>query len=144
MVEKISGSYYNKFMKKKETLIQYWVHASELDIDAGQQLLNCEKFPHALFFGHFALEKMLKALYVKIVEDYPPKTHNLLMLIKNLKLEVSPETEKHLVVINSFNMEARYPDEKFEFYKRCTAHFSGHYFEIIKEILEWLKQKLQS
>jgi HEPN domain-containing protein len=131
-------------VKKKETLIQFWSHASELDIDAAQQLLDSEKFPHALFFGHLALEKMLKALYVKIVEDYPPKTHNLLMLIKKLEFELPPGTEKHLVVINSFNMEARYPDEKFEFYKRCTAHFTNEYFKIIQEILEWLKQKLQN
>ncbi|MCP5052944.1 MAG: HEPN domain-containing protein [bacterium] len=89
-----------------------------------------------------AVEKMLNALYVKIVEDYPPKTHNLLMLIKSLNFEVPPGTEKNLIEINSFNMEARYPDEKFEFYKKCTSDFSDKYFKIIEEIRQWLKVKL--
>lgn len=85
---------------------------------------------------------MLKALYVDIKEDYPPKTHNLIVLLKSIEIDVSEEMEAHLIEINSFNMEARYPDEKFEFYKKCTSDFAGHYFAVIEEIKNWLRKRL--
>lgn len=130
-------------MDKKETLIKYWLKTSEADIDAAAQLLKAKKFPHALFFAHLSLEKMLKALFIYIREEYPPKTHNVLLLARTLNIEISKEEEKQLIEINSFNMEARYPDEKFKFYKKCTHDFSHEYFKIIKEMRLWLKKKLQ-
>ncbi len=129
-------------MEKKEKLIEYWLKTSEEDLDVAVHLLNSKKFPHALFFGHLSLEKILKALHINILEDYPPKTHNLILLAKKINIEMSEEIEKQLIEVNSFNMEARYPDEKFKFYKKCTKDFSNKYLSIIMELTKWLKKKL--
>lgn len=129
-------------MEKKNKLIEYWLKTSEEDLSAATILLGSKKFSHALFFGHLSLEKMFKALYINILEDYPPKTHNLILLAKSLDIEMSEEIEKQLIEINSFNMEARYPDEKFKFYKKCNKTFAHKYFSIILELIKWLKKKL--
>ena len=70
-------------MKKKQELINYWIKSYDYDFEASEDLCKSGKYSHALFFGHLAVEKILKALFVKINDDYPPRTHNLMMLTKN-------------------------------------------------------------
>ena len=36
------------------------------------------------------------------------------------------------------HIEARYPDQKYNFYKLCTKDFTEEYFYKIKEIYKWL------
>ena len=129
-------------MEKKQVLVDYWIKSSEYDYEAAADLMKSGKYAHALFFGHLSVEKMLKAHFINIREEYPPKTHNLLMLIKSLNIDFPGSMSDDLIVINTFNIEARYPDEKFEFYQRCTSDFANKYIKAIEEILEWLKKKL--
>jgi HEPN domain-containing protein len=79
---------------------------------------------------------------VKETGEHPPLTHNLLMLSKSSGLELSELQVKQFSEINTFNIEARYPDEKFKFYKKCTRKFTEEHIKIIKEILKWLKKRL--
>jgi len=65
-----------------------------------------------------------------------------MMLAKSIDLEIDENHLNEMIEINTFNMEARYPDEKFGFYKRCTAEFSAEKMRIIGELIEWLKEKL--
>ncbi len=129
-------------MEKKQDLINYWIKSSDYDFEAAEDLCKTKKFPHALFFGHLAVEKILKALIIKINEEYPPKTHNLMMLLKSLNIEIDDISLNRMIEINTFNIEARYPDEKLEFYKRCTEEFAKIKMIEIGGIIRWLKEKL--
>jgi hypothetical protein len=40
-------------------------------------------------------------------------------------------------------MEARYPDEKFSFKKRCAKDFTEKYLKDIQVIRQWLLKQLQ-
>jgi len=53
------------------------------------------------------------------------------------------ETLEFLDAVNTFNISTRYPDEKFKFYKLCTAEFTANHFNQIKEIYKWLLQKIR-
>ena len=129
-------------MKDKEKLIEYWTKSSKMDFEAALDLFNTKKYPHCLFFAHLSIEKLLKALYVKTNEEHSPITHNLMMLAKGSGIPLSNLQIEQLVEINTFNIEARYPDEKFKFYKKCTLEFTEKYIKIIKEILAWIEMKL--
>lgn len=129
-------------MEKKQELIEYWIRSSDYDFDAARDLCNTGKNPHALFFGHLALEKIIKALFIKYTDEHPPRTHNLVMLVKNINIDIPEEIINELVVINTFNIEARYPDEKYEFYQKCTAGFTSEKMKSIGEIIKWFKEKL--
>ena len=48
-----------------------------------------------------------------------------------------------LETITDFNLEARYPDERFSFKRKCTREFTETYLHKIEEIRRWLLQKIQ-
>jgi len=129
-------------MRNKNELIEYWAKSSKMDIDAALDLFKTKKYPHCLFFAHLSVEKLLKALFVKTNETHSPITHNLLLLAKETNLELSELQVEQLAEINTFNIEARYPDEKFKFYKKCTPEFTEKHMNVIEETLNWLKKKL--
>ena len=41
-----------------------------------------------------------------------------------------------------FHIEARYPDEKKDFYKKCTEEFAREKIAEMKKVYQWLIQKL--
>ncbi len=53
--------------------INYWITASENDIDTAELLINNNKYLNGLFFCHLVIEKAIKAHFVKkLLEKYPP------------------------------------------------------------------------
>jgi len=52
------------------------------------------------------------------------------------------EQQDFLLEINQFNIKARYPDYKFEFYKKCTPEFTQNSFTKIKDLYQWLLQQM--
>ena len=47
-----------------------------------------------------------------------------------------------LILISSFNIEARYPDLKRSFRKKCTKEFTTEQMQIVKEIYKWLREMI--
>jgi hypothetical protein len=43
-----------------------------------------------------------------------------------------------------FHLESRYPDEKKNFYKKCTEEFARMKFSEMEESYRWLMQKLET
>lgn len=52
-------------MENEDALIKYWGESADYDFEAAGDLCKTGKYSHALFFGHLAVEKILKALFVK-------------------------------------------------------------------------------
>lgn len=94
----------------KDRLIHYWMESSDDDFETMMVMYDSRRFNWSLFIGHLMLEKLLKALYLKIKSDYPPYIHNLLRLAQKADLEISEEIKKQLVTITAFNINARYDD----------------------------------
>ncbi len=127
-------------MTKKDK-INYWIVSAENDWRAAGHLFEKGDYAYALFFGHLTLEKLLKAAFVMIKEETPPMTHRLVFLAEKAEIELSEEQLELLEIVTDFNLEARYPDEKFSFYKKCTREFSLNYLNQIEEVRQWLLQK---
>jgi HEPN domain-containing protein len=64
------------------------------------------------------LEKLLKAVFVAVKEETPPMTHCLVYLAEKSNLALSGKQTELFEIVTDFNLEARYPDEKFSFYKK--------------------------
>jgi HEPN domain-containing protein len=127
----------------KQKVVQYWLESSEDDWRVAIHLFEKEDYPYALFFGHLTIEKILKAIYVDKLSETPPYTHRLVYLSEKISLRLNEEQLELFETITDFNMEARYPDEKFSFKKRCTKDFTEKYLRKIKEIKEWLLKQIQ-
>lgn len=129
-------------MLNQKDIFNYWMTEAEESLTVAQHLFEKEDFSYALFFGHLAIEKMLKALLVKNGNQQVPRSHNLLRLAKEAQIEITEEHKSALVRITTFNLESRYPDYKKEFRKKCTMQFAKMELEKIKEVLKWLKSKI--
>ena len=105
-------------------------------------LYASQSYNWTLFIGHISIEKLLKALYVKIHKKHAPFIHNLFRLSELCNIEISDEYSDWLDTITTFNLNARYDDYKKEFYSRCTLAYTAEWIEKIKIIRQWINQKL--
>ncbi len=122
--------------------IQYWLDSAEHDWDVAKNLYDSGKYDWCLFIGHLVLEKTLKALFVQDNNNQlPPKTHNLVKLVKRTGIMLSEEQIVFLDEVNDFNIETRYPQYKNELYKRCTKEFAENYYLKIEAMAEWLRSQ---
>ena len=85
---------------------------------------------------------MLKALYVHKNKEHAPPIHNLQRIAKLAGIPLDQDKTDKLILISSFNIEARYPDLKRSFREKCTKEFTLEQIRIIKEIYKWLKAKI--
>lgn len=127
----------------KDLSIKYWLKSAGNDWKAAWHLFEKKDYPYALFFGHLTIEKILKAIYVKKLDAVPPYTHRLVHLAEKISINVNQKQLELLEIITDFNLEARYPDEKFSFKKKCTKRFAERYLRKIGEVKEWLLNQIQ-
>lgn len=120
-------------------LIQYWLEGAEDDYDTMEVMFISKRYSWALFIGHLMIEKLLKAYFVKVKNDYPPYIHNLLRLAEKCNLELNEKKKEQLIVITAFNINARYDDYKSSFKKKCTKEFTSEWVRNLKELREWIK-----
>lgn len=124
--------------------IKYWLDSASYDLDTGRNLLDSGKHPYALFFGHLALEKTLKAWVVKSTKKHAPYTHSLTLLASNTNIDIPEEIIDKLAEYMEFHIESRYPDENRKFYEKCTEEFARRKFSEMEETYEWLIRKLET
>jgi len=127
----------------KQDKVNYWIQTAENDWIVAGHLFEREDYPYALFFGHLTIEKLLKAILVSKFDEPPPYTHRLTYLAEKAKLEISPKRMEIMEIITDFNLEARYPDEKFSFHKKCTREFTEANLKKIEEIRKWLLKMIR-
>ena len=123
-------------------LFNYWIKSSDNDYKTMNHLLESKDFNWALFMGHLVIEKLLKAYYVKTINNNVPLTHDLLRLAELSKLILSEEQKDILDLITTFNIKTRYDDYKMEFYKKCNKKFTTNSINKIKKFKKWLKKQL--
>lgn len=64
------------------------------------------------------------------------------MLASKTNIEIPDSIIDQLAEYTEFHIEARYPDEKKDFYKKCTEEFTKTKFSGIESVYKWLTQKL--
>jgi HEPN domain-containing protein len=125
----------------KEKVINYWIESAQRDFKTMNNLFKSNDFHWALFIGHLVIEKLLKALYIKKKNAQPMFTHDLLRLAKKIGLELT-ETEINMMdTITTFNINARYDNYKYNFYKICTKEFTEEWIKNISKLKKWLEEK---
>ncbi len=127
---------------KQRDIVDYWVSEADESFHVATHLFEKKDYSYALFFGHLAVEKIIKAILAKNSTEQVPRSHNLLRLVQSAHIEITEKQQHALIRITAFNLESRYPDYKKEFRKKCTAQFTTTELQKIKEIFTWLKLKL--
>lgn len=127
---------------ENEKLVKHWIDSAEIDHKAMKHLFEKEDFHWSLFMGHLVVEKLLKAIYIKVTNEQPPFIHDLSRMAEKSKIEMSESQLDILDTITTFNIRARYDDYKQLFYKKCTPEYTATWIMNIEEMILWLKEKL--
>lgn len=122
-------------------LFNYWLSDAEESWSVAESLMEKNKYPEALFFGHLALEKILKAIVVAKQNTHAPPIHNLLELLKKTDVARDNKLIAELRLFSGFYMAGRYDEEKMDFRKKCTKKFSEENLEKMKKYYLWLKDE---
>ena len=126
-------------MKDKQIHTDYWINGAVSDFETCELLIQNGKYLHGLFFCHLVIEKALKAHYVKVIEEQPPRTHNLLFLNTKINIIIDEKEKEFLGIMLKYQLEGRYP----EFYPPVpNKDLANKYLQHTKEILQWLKNQL--
>lgn len=126
----------------KTELIENWIKSSEENVNVANDMYRLKHYHWALFMWHLAIEKVIKALYIK--QDLEvPYIHDINKLIKGLDISTAELNigSNELNEIKSFNMEARYEDYKHVIYKKATNEYTKEWVKICQKLYIWIKQK---
>lgn len=131
-------------MEEKELniskLVDHWTTSSDEDFSTMAVLFENNRYSWSLFIGHLVIEKLLKALFVKVNRSHPPLIHNLLRLAEKAEMDLNDEQKVFLITVTAFNINGRYDDYKMTFQKQCTPEFSSFWIEKIKTHRIWIKE----
>lgn len=119
-------------MDKREH-ISFWIQSGNHSWEAGETLMVNAKYVEALFFFCLAIEKFLKANWVKDnIDNTPPRIHDLQSIYSQTDIELPTELVDFLDTVNRWNLEGRYPDYRFSLYKLASKEYVENHFVSLK------------
>jgi HEPN domain-containing protein len=124
-------------------IIKYWKGHSDYDIVTAKYMLETKRYPYCLFLCHLSIEKIIKAIIVLQTKKSAPYSHNLVDLAKKTKIDFSTNQQEILADLTEFNLEARYPEWKKDFYKKASRAYTQKYYQETIKLQKWLKNYLK-
>jgi len=126
-----------------DEVVQYWVELAVADWPVVNHLFASGDYNYSLFLGHLYLEKLLKALVVKVTRQHAPRTHNLLLLAERSGLTISKGKRDILLRVNGYSIETRYPEQYISGQKQYTREHCESEIDVIRKVAQWLKSELK-
>jgi len=118
-----------------------WFLQSDYDFGTAEAMYDSGRYVYCVFMCHLAIEKALKALIVKRLEQVPSKTHNLIYLIESLALSLPDEMFKIAYKLNDASIPTRYPDELYKVLNEFSRDVTFGLLNDTRRILEWIKKQ---
>ena len=117
-----------------------WLLQSDYDIATAEAMFSSGRYFYAVFMCHLSIEKCLKGLYSKLLNELPPKTHNLIYLLEKISISPPEEIYNFIYSINAESVATRYPEDLHQLLKDYTRERSMEIINKSKQVLEWLKK----
>ena len=123
-----------------EIILKWWKQANR-DILTAKNCIDSGDYYASVFFSEQAIEKGLKATYIRQFDNAPPRIHYIdkLASMVNAPLEIMDATYE----LSEDYMLSRYPDVSdelpFELYDESTAKIK---LVRSKEVLAWVKTQI--
>lgn len=118
---------------------QEWLKQADYDMDTAEYMFNGERYFYAVFMCHLSIEKALKGLYQKRLNELPPKVHNLIYLLNKIEIKLPEHIGRFLVKLNEASIITRYPDEIDKMQRDFTNPVVKNILSKSREALEWIK-----
>lgn len=116
------------------------------DFETAKVMLKSKRFLYVGFMCHQAIEKILKADYIKVKREIPPYTHKLVKLAEENGLyEIMTDEQKDFLdIISPLNIEARYPTQKQDIFETLNMEKCKNIVNKTEEMILWIKTKLEN
>ena len=127
-----------------DRIVENWLALAQYDLATAEAMLHAQRYLYVGFMCQQAIEKILKASYVKHHGSTPPYTHNLLRLIAELpwKGDVDAPMMEVMEKLNSYYIESRYTEDIQELAAALTETKAGSILTSTRETFTWIKSKL--
>lgn len=120
-----------------------WLRQADYDMDTAEYMFKGERYFYAVFMCHLSIEKALKGAYLKRYNALPSNTNNLLFLIEKVHLKLPDDFSTSVTALNRMSVFPYYPDNLQRMLKDYDRERTKKIFEKGKEVLNWIKTKLQ-
>ena len=118
-----------------------WLKQANYDMDTADAMFASGRYLYAVFMCHLSIEKSLKGLYSKELAEVPPKTHNLLYLLKKIGKKPDKDLLKFITKLNTSSVATRYPDDLSKIQAAYTKKITIEMIEKSKDALKWVKEQ---
>lgn len=130
-------------MLSKEDHINYWRQTATDSWETAEYLYDGRKFSEALFMYCLAIEKWLKAKWVKDNPgNYPPRIHDLHSLYAETDLQLAADDLDFMATVSRWNLDGRYPDYRFTLKKIATEEYMQKQVEKLNQLKQCLLDQL--
>ena len=119
-----------------------WFRQADYDMETAEFMLSGGRYFYVVFMCHLSIEKALKGLYQKRLEEIPPKIHNLIYFLNKMGLKPEESIGKFVVKLNEASVVTRYPEELGKLQKDFTQPIVQDILSRSKEVLKWIKKQL--
>jgi len=116
-----------------------WLKQADYDMDTADAMHGSGRYFYAVFMCHLSIEKALKGLYYKVLNEVPPKTHNLIYLLNKIGKKPELELEKFIIKLNTASVATRYPDDLAKIQAAYTEEVTKDMITKSKDLLKWVK-----
>lgn len=128
-----------RIIKRMNLKAAEWLKQVDYDIATAEFLIAGERYFYAVFMGHLALEKALKGLYQEKLGKVPPKTHNLIYLLREIEAQPPQVIRDFCAKLSEANIATRYPEDLEKLSKIYTNEVARKIMLQIKETVQWIK-----
>lgn len=105
-------------------------------------MLRTGRHIHAVFMAHLSMEKALKAAYCAKTGKIPPRTHNLLFLLRESGLEIPEPMKIGIIAVNEASIMTRYPEDLDAMQAVYNRQRTKEIVELAEKLFEWLETQL--
>ena len=118
-----------------------WFKQSEYDFETAIAMLDSGRYIYSVFMCHLSIEKSLKGLYIEYFKELPPKSHNLIYFLDKLKIDLSEEDNKFIILLNDQAIATRYPESLEMLSSKFSKSSTKLIIQKTKGILEWINSQ---
>jgi len=115
---------------------QEWLTQADYDLLVAKDMFKAGRYIYTVFMCHLAIEKTLKALVTVNTGNTPPKTHNLIRLIKISSHDLTQEQKEFLATINTAAIITRYPEELTTLLKNFNKTIANEYLQKSEDVIK--------
>jgi len=126
-----------------DKVINNWLASSRYDFKTAEAIYKSRRYVYVIFMCHLAIEKTLKAIVAAKTRRVPPKTHDLLLLVKLASLDI-PETHRGILMrLNQASIPTRYPEDIAKLIKYYNRPAADKYLQESRGFLGWLRKQIR-